>query len=256
MGGCCGVNSFTRAYQDCFLSLSRLHRDVDSDLYDPKLALYWALRVGQRIGHPTHPILVEENNSAIVDHLPGVLLEFEEFKQVKGMTFICHWNTRQIFSVIEKFIRADAGLESVDIVLQNLNNYRTGKQREDIAANLIAALRDSNSPWVHFNISFDEFAGDNEFWDFANADSMKEEINQLLQRNELRQYLLKKNLTEPFPFPLDVLKQILDKMIVAGIAAGRSTEDIKASLDEMLLIAGYGGQQVLPDTPAQGSKLG
>jgi hypothetical protein len=70
---------------------------------------------------------------------------------------------------------------------------------------------------------------------------MADQIEVLLTQNrdiaELRQYVEDLKIRMTHGFPLDIVKIMVDKMIVADLKSGQTKESTKNAIDELLIIA-------------------
>ncbi len=191
------------------------------------LATYWLLKC---YFESTNIDSIDGEYKQLFEFIPSILANFADFKMVDSISFLFTGRISIAHSVIEdSYFSNVANFIKIDSKIKFLKLFCATKL-SDYEANLLTeALKDntqlSNLEFIHAELS----------------EEMNDQIEVLLTQNrdiaELRQYVEDLKIQMTPGFPLDIVKLMVDKMIVANLKSGQTKEATKNAIDELLMIA-------------------
>lgn len=207
--------------REAMKSLCGFYKEGQGVEKDLPLATYWMIKhwfTSERFN------TIKSEYNQLFEFMPSILANSSEFQKVISITFV--WNGSNgdsYFSNLAKFIKVDSKIQILNFeCLSNLNDFQ---------ANVIAEA-------LKFNTQLTDWQ-----W-YGNQPSKKiaNQIQVLLDQNreieDLRKYVDDLRIETTPGFPLDIVKLMVDKTIVANIKSGQTWRATKIAIDEMLITAG------------------
>jgi hypothetical protein len=185
---------------------------------DLQLATYWSLLFGLST---EDTITVSWKFRDLIKLIPNVLKEFSEFSKVKSLNFQDEKLQENEFAEIAYFIKTNTSIKTI-----NLSNSYI----QDSDALLLAQS-------LHFNITLTQLIFKEEGINKTIVDQIKVSLAQNKDIAELQEYVKNHPLTQPTVIPLELVLSIVEKTIVPSIRNGRSIDEIKKSIEVILVIA-------------------
>ncbi len=207
--------------------LSNSYKEGQGAEKNLQLAAYWKMKNHTGIFH--RYVELDDENSQLIEFFPQVLQKFPEFKKVVGINLELEEPLNdQLISSIVKFIRADSKIQVLNFCLPD--NAGSEFISQDQVDEIAKALQ-FNTQLTHLNFLENEpFEGI--------ADQLEVMLIQNRDIAELRQYVDDLNIDKTPGFALDIVKNLVDKTIVAYLKSGHTKELTKNAIDEMLITAG------------------
>jgi len=198
--------------------LSRIYQEGKGVPKNSKLVTYWMMRSRDS----ESKIEIDQEQIELLDFVPGVIQEYQEFKLVNSIVLKCNYFSDDSMSHIDKFIRSNSSIKFLTI-----DNDR---ELDYIQAKVLAEALAFNTQLLKCSIKIIE----------KPSEQIRIDIQSLLNQNEhieeLRKYVEDHPLINTFDIPLDVIK-ILDKQIIVSyLKSGQTKEATKKAIDEFFLI--------------------
>ncbi len=191
---------------------------------DLPLAAYWLLKA-LRSTIDTSIVISLDHHSELIKLVPSILEKYSEFKDMHKINFYSDnffWGDEEITAIAE-FIRSNSKIKDFEIT------YPAEDMSDVHFSELVEALK------FNTNLTLIKFPGS------KLSSETAAQIELLLTRNrdiaELRQYVEMFKIQITLAFPLDIVKLMVDKMIVAYFKIGQTKEATRKAIDEFLLIA-------------------
>ena len=201
-------------------------------------AAYWLLRSGLRVEDDKKSITLGGPwVEGIVKSIPDVLKNTPEFNGI-GCLILDDFRFDQAgFALIDQLIRFYPNIKSLfiegDYDDDDDDDYEYD-QFHLMIGQLVTTLREENT-WLtdlEFDLQIDDI-----------DDALQTQLDQLLEQNkvigELRRYVLEHPAKTSDELPLDVLSQVVDKLIVHRIRRGDGKAETQAAVDEFLMGAQF-----------------
>jgi hypothetical protein len=191
---------------------------------DLPLSAYWLLK-SLLSAIDTSSVISLDHHYELIKLFPGILEKYSELKDLNRIKFL---SDKDFFggeevATIAEFIRSNSNVTRLKIT------KRFSGKDNDLSA-LVEALK------VNTQLTDLKFSG------MFLPREMKDQIASLLVQNkdiaELRKYVEDLRIETTPGFPFDVVKNIVDKTIVANIRGNQTKEATKKAIDELLIIAG------------------
>ena len=206
---------------DAMKSLCGLYKDGQGVEKNLPLAAYWKLKSDLAFDGAVE---INDGNLQLIAFFPGVLEKFPEFNKVAQIDLQVELDgslNSKITTNIVKLIRSNSriGLLTIDAYF---NNKHAGQIAEALKFNTqLTGLK---------------------FSDCKPSQEIAAQIEVQLTQNrdiaELRKYVDDLHIEKTPGFPLNIVKLMVDKTIVAYLKDGQTKEATKIAIDEMLIIAG------------------
>ncbi len=199
---------------------------------DFEQAVYWRLRgklkPDESVGNEEKFMSLHGDVEDMLKCLPDVLKKYPEFAGQKRILLKDVEVSQATLSTLDQLIRFDPSIQGL-IVRFGIKSY--SEEITHLVAPLVAALGDANT-WLTllaFNRDID--------------DALQNQLDQLLEQNkvigELRRYVLEHPAKTSDELPLEVLSQVVDKLIVHRIRRGDGKAETQAAVDEFLMGAQF-----------------
>jgi len=189
------------------------------------MATYWLLK-SLLSTTDTQKVISLDYHRELIKLFPSILEKYSEFKDMNIINF---YSGKDFFgdeevTTIAEFIRSNSKFTSLKITHPTFFIIKF-----DLRA-LVEALKVSTQLTKL------------KFYKGELSQKMESQIEVLLTQNrdiaELRQYVVDLHIETTPGFPLDIVKLLVDKTIVANIKGGQTKEATKKAVDEMLITAG------------------
>ena len=201
-------------------------------------AAYWHLRSSMKsaVDPSRKNFKCRFGGEEVLKCLLEVLKKYPEFHGPKKLEFSLFKFSQPTFEMLDQLIQFDQSIES--LIISNDINYEA-EQDSPLIERLINSLREENTSLIELK--------------FDNIDeALQIQLDQLLEQNkvvgELRRYVSKHPTVNSDDLPLEVLVQVMDKLIIHRIRNGQDKAATQAAVDEFLMGAQY---QVLESSRTQ-----
>jgi TPR repeat protein len=204
-------------------------------------AVYWQLQGDLKlVANRKNFIFSDYGVDGVLKCLPNVLKKYPEFFGPKKV-ILKHFGFSQAgFDALDQLIRLDPSIESLVI---KVDKNCEPEQVNPLIERLINSLREENTSLIE--LKFDRI-----------DEALDIQLNQLLEQNkvigELRLYVSKHPAVNSDDLPLEVLVQVMDKLIIHRIRNGQDKAATQAAVDEFLMGAQY---QVLQSDHTRTDKI-
>jgi hypothetical protein len=202
-------------------------------------AVYWQLRSNLKlVAKRKNFIFSDYGVDSVLKCLPNVLKKYPEFSGPKKIALRYFKFSDAGLNVLDQLVRFDPSIEKLVIKI----DQTCGAEKINAwIEQLITALREQNT-WLT-RLKFERNS-----WLLVPKsdlidDDLRTTLNQLLEQNKLigklRQYASKHPAASSYALPLEVLSQVVDKLIVHRIRRGDSEAATQAAVDEFLMGAQF-----------------
>ena len=186
------------------------------------LATYWKLKV---LLNAPHGWLSLNEHRELIKLIPSILKSYPEFERIEVIRLASDTHlTHEHFAIINNFIRSNPKIKILKI-------FRLPTFVDDDKFRAIAEVLKFNTELTR--LKFNKSKPSQEI-----AARIEVQLTQNRDIAELRQYVKDLRIDKTPGFPLDIVKIMVDKTIVAYLKSGQTMEATKVAIDEMLITAG------------------
>jgi hypothetical protein len=196
-------------------------------------AAYWLLRSGLKVSGDEKRILLKDPwMEGIVKSIPDVLKKTPEFNGIERLILSDFRFDQAGFTLLDQLIRFYPNIKSLFIEVDDDDDDYEYDQVHSMIGQLVTTLGEENTWLTEFDLQMDDI----------NA-ALQTQLDQLCEQNkvigELRRYVLEHPAKTSDELPLEVLSQVVDKLIVHRIRRGDGKAETQAAVDEFLMGAQF-----------------